>query len=111
MKKIGLDMQDTHKWPVSTILAHTTQQFVYFGLSTDLLKRSVLLFACFKNAVIKIDNYSNSLGQKFSMSCSLEAAENMSKILLSSLCGGPRPFWPNTEGQNQGLMFHSVQKD
>lgn len=92
MKKIGLDMQDTHKWPVSTILAHTTQQFVYFGLSTDLLKRSVLLFACFKNAVIKIDNYSNSLGQKFSMSCSLEAAENMSKILLSSLFVGPRPF-------------------
>lgn len=78
-------MHNTHKWPVSTTLVHTTQ-FVYFGLLTFLLKRSVLLFACFKNAMIKIDNYSN-LANKIICLVTQKQAKTMCKVLpLSVFC-------------------------
>lgn len=101
--KIGLDMQDTHKWPVSITLAHTTQKFVYFVLSSGLLKRIVLLFACFKNAVIKIDSYNNSLGQKCNTFWSLKVAktfyDSMSKILPISF------FHPSSLPQSEGANW------
>lgn len=110
--KIGLDMQDTHKWPVSITLAHTTQRFVYFVLSSGLLKRIVLLFACFKNAVIKIDSYNNSLGQKRNTFWSLKVAktfyDSVSKILpvsffhLSSL---PQSEGANWKGENYYYIY------